>query len=211
MTAPITTAVITGYHAFDVPEFLRMFRSFPGIDAYPQDLDNLLADSGRAFDQYQAFAFYNMPRTPPEGKLLEGMQRFGQSQQGLVIIHHGLLAFAGWAGWVDICGVHRGDSFSYHPNQTVPVAIADADHPITRGLTPFEVVDETYVLPEPAAGSHILLTTSHTQSIRALAWTRQYKKARVFCIALGHDALAYRHPSFRTLIERGIAWAAGRL
>jgi type 1 glutamine amidotransferase len=211
MATPIMTAVITGSHAFDVPEFDRMWRSFTGIDPYQQDLDNLLADAGKTLDRYDALAFYNMPRTVPEGKVLEGMERCGESSQGIVIIHHALLGFAGWPRWCEICGVQRGDNFSYHPNESVPVAVADPDHAITRGLAPFTITDETYVMTNAAEGSNVLLTTTHPQSLRTIAWTRQYKKARVFCIALGHDALAYRNPSFRTLIERGVAWAAGRL
>lgn len=211
MTSPIMTAVVTGSHSFDVPEFQRMFRSFAGIDAYAQDMDNLLADWGKTFDRYNVFAFYNMPRTAPDDKMAQAMQRFGEHEQGIVIIHHALLAFNAWPGWVDICGTEKGDNFSYHPGETVPVAIADADHPITRGLKPFEIIDETYVMPDAAPGSHVLLTTTHPQSLHTIAWTRQYNKARVFCIALGHDALAYNNPAFRTLIERGIAWAAGRI
>jgi hypothetical protein len=208
---PIMTAVVTGSHAFDVPAFHRMWRSFGGIDTYVQDIDTLLADYGKSFDSYDVFAFYNMPRSGPEGKVLEGLARFGQRNQGIVIIHHGLLAFNDWSGWVEMCGTRKGDNFSYHDGQTVKVEIADADHPITRGLAPFEIKDETYCIPDAAADSRVLLTTPHPKSMRTIAWTRQFKQARVFCIALGHDALAYDNPSFRTLIERGVAWAAGRL
>lgn len=210
MPAAIMTAVVTGSHNFDVPEFVRLFRALPDVDPYPQDLENLLADAGRVFDQYGAFVFYNMPRTPPDAKLHEAMQRFGERAQGIVVLHHGLLAFADWPGWVDVCGVRRGDVFSYHHGQAVPVEIADLEHPITRGLEPFDIIDETYVLADAAPGSRVLLTTAHPRSIHTLAWTRQYKQARVFCLALGHDALAWQNPSFRTVLERGIAWAAGR-
>jgi uncharacterized protein len=211
MAAPLMTAVITGSHSFDVPGFQHMLRSFPDVDAYPQDIDNLLADQGKTIDRYNAFVFYNMPRTAPDEKMAQAMQHFGETEQGMVIIHHALLGFADWPGWVGICGTHKGDNFSYHHPETVAVAIADAGHPITRGLKPFEIVDETYVMPDAAAGSHVLLTTTHPRSLHTIAWTRQYKKARVFCIALGHDGLAYENPSFRTLLERGIAWAAGRI
>jgi hypothetical protein len=35
-------AVVTGGHAFDVPNFYRLYRELPGIDAYPQHLEHLV-------------------------------------------------------------------------------------------------------------------------------------------------------------------------
>lgn len=46
---------------------------------------------------------------------------------------------------------------------------------------------------------------------KALAWTHQLKKARVFCLQPGHDDDSYADPSFRTVLSRGIQWAARRL
>ena len=36
----LRVAVVTGGHAFDVPNFHRLFRQLPGIDAYPQHLEH---------------------------------------------------------------------------------------------------------------------------------------------------------------------------
>ncbi len=33
---PTLTAVITGNHNFEVPEFINLFRALPGIDFYAQ-------------------------------------------------------------------------------------------------------------------------------------------------------------------------------
>ena len=45
----------------------------------------------------------------------------------------------------------------------------------------------------------------------ALAWTHTFGKARVFCFQLGHDNNSWAEPNFRTVLDRGIQWAAGRL
>ena len=66
-------------------------------------------------------------------------------------------------------------------------------------------------MEEPAVDSHILLTTDDPQSMKSIAWTRCYKKARVFCFQSGHDQRAYANPSFRLVIGRGIQWVAGRI
>lgn len=34
----LNVAVVTGGHAFDVPNFYRLFRQLPGVDAYPYRL-----------------------------------------------------------------------------------------------------------------------------------------------------------------------------
>jgi type 1 glutamine amidotransferase len=37
----------------------------------------------------------------------------------------------------------------------------------------------------------------------------QFKKARVFCLQPGHNNDSYADPQFRTVLSRGIQWAAG--
>jgi type 1 glutamine amidotransferase len=59
-------------------------------------------------------------------------------------------------------------------------------------------------------GSDVLLTTVHPESMKTIAWTRQYKNARVFCYQSGHDNQAYANPNFRKVVARGIHWLAGR-
>jgi type 1 glutamine amidotransferase len=101
---------------------------------------------------------------------------------------------------------------SYHHDEKVRVQVA-ADHPITRGLREWEMTDETYVMRDaaPEAGNTILLTTPHHPSTRTLAWARQYRQARVFCLQSGHDAQCWENAGFRTVLQRGVQWCTGRL
>jgi len=91
----------------------------------------------------------------------------------------------------------------------IPVTIFDKEHPITRGLTDFRVLDETYKDRWWAKDNHVLLTTSHPENDEPVAWTRQYGKSRVFNIQLGHDYHTYEVPQYRDLIIRGIFWTDG--
>lgn len=213
---PIKTAVVTGHHPFDLPAFTRLFRSLSGIDAYIQHLDDFVVDQGRARDWYDAVVFYNFHQETPgspehepwwEKGTSAALERLGETSQGIVCLHHGLLAYRGWPLWSDIVGIEKR-GFGYHPNQRVKVDVADPDHPITQGLDGFEIVDETYTVDEPGPDSHVLLSTHHPKSMRSLAWTRTYKRARVFCYESGHDAQAYENPHFQTILARGIAWTA---
>lgn len=206
----LKVAVITGQHVFDVPAFHQLFRSMPEFDAYIQDLQNLCADEGGVLDEYDVLLFYNMHRATPGGRVLQTLERLATRGQGIAILHHAVLAFRDWAPWSDIVGM-KDRSFSYYHDQTVSTEIADAQHPIVRGLEPWDMVDETYLMADAGEGSQILLTTDHPKSMGTLGWTRTYGNARVFCYVAGHDAQAYTNASFRTVLSRGIRWAAGKL
>ena len=213
----VLAAVVTGNHPYDVVGFQRMLRALHGVDAYIQHIDDFIADAGNVRVLYDVVLFYHFVQVTPgtgEHPLTErtrdALEELGDTGQGIVILHHALLAYPGWDTWSTLCGI--GDRrFTYHEGQSLRVEVADPDHPITAGLASWDMVDETYVLPEPDPESHILLTTQHPQSIRALAWTRYYRDARVFCCALGHDVRAYNDPNFRALLRRGMLWAAGQL
>lgn len=217
MTEPsIKTAVVTGHHPFDLPALTDLFRALPGIEGYVQSLDDFVVDQAEARDWYDAVVFYNFHQEtpgPPDDEpwwrrgTRAALERLGKSPQGIVILHHGLLAYREWSLWSDIVGIeHRGSG--YHPNEQVLVHIEDPEHPITAGLHDFETVDETYTVDEPKPENHILLTTDHPRSMHALAWTRLYKQARVFCYESGHDAQAYQNPNFQEVLARGLAWVS---
>ena len=213
----VLAAVVTGNHPYSVLGFQRMLRALPGIDAYVQHIDDFVADVGNVRVLYDVVLFYHFSQaTPGSGgepsaeRARDAIEELGDTGQGIVILHHALLAYPDWDTWTELCGL-RDRSFTYHEGQSLRVEVADVDHPITAGLDPWEMVDETYVMPEPDAESHVLLTTQHPQSMRALAWTRQYRDARVFCCVLGYDHTAYGAPQFRIILQRGMLWAAGRL
>ena len=206
----ITAAVITGEHRFDVPGFQAAFRSMSDVEVYPQDLDNFVADLGGVRDEYDVLVFYNFHRPAPDERTAAALDSLGESSQGIVVLHHALLAFPEWPRWSEICGIDDR-TFGYHMNQRVPVQVADPDHPITAGLADWVLPDETYTMPSAEESSRILLTTEHTRSMRTLAWTRRFGNARVFCFQSGHDNAAYADPGFRTVLHRGIRWAAGAL
>jgi len=109
------------------------------------------------------------------------------------------------AQWV----AHPGDFITFR------VDIARPDDPIMAGLDSFEYRSEQYYLHvDPAI--EVLATT--TFSGQHAAWTagvvmpvvykRRYGEGRVFYSALGHNAREFDHPGMRTILQRGLAWAA---
>jgi type 1 glutamine amidotransferase len=133
----------------------------------------------------------------------------GSAAQGIIVLHHAILAFPEWPLWSTLVGI-PDRRFASHMGEPIRVAAANPDHPITRGLGGWDLVDETYVMQEPGADSEILLTTANPKSMRALAWTRRYGDSPVLCLQPGHGRNAYADPNFQTILARGIRWCAGR-
>lgn len=213
----IKTAVVTGEHPFDVPALHTLFRDIPLVDFYPQHLDDFVADWGKMRQEYDVVVFYCFHQATPgqeqgwwqQGRR-EALERLGEASQGVLVLHHALLAFPDWPLWSAVCGI-ADRSFSYHGGQTLGIEVVNAQHPITKGLTAWTMMDETYMMQDAGAASEVLLTTAHPLSMHTLAWTHHYRNARVLCLQSGHDSLAFANPSFRAVVAQGIHWLAGRI
>ena len=106
-------------------------------------------------------------------------------------------------------------SDNYMPHR-ISMTAAGAAHPITEGIGDFELVTEQYwVLHDDYLD--VLATT--TQAVRAwdpwrreitspAIWTRQWGAGRMFACTPGHRVEVLEHPAVRTIIERGMLWAA---
>ena len=218
----IKVAMVTGHHGYDVASFQSMLRSIPEIDFYPQHLEDYLKDIWKR-DQYDVIAFYNYQQTTPGegddelGMLAKGpLEALGEDSRGILMLHHALTAFPKWQYWLDICGMedwtkpHQPGPIS-RTDQRLRIEVTDPEHPITKGLAPWDMVDETYNFVDAAAGSEVLLTTEHPESMSTIAWTRVHRNARVFCYQSGHDNQAFSNPQFRSVLGRGVQWLARRI
>ena len=214
----IKTAVVTGVHSFDVPTFHAIFRSMPEVDFYPQDLNDFVANRENAYEQYDVVVFYIFHQPTPgheyrwyEKGRKEALEKLGETEQGIFVLHHAILAFPDWLFWSEICGIEDRHMISSTAGETMNFEIANSDHPITQGLSNWEMVEEPYEMNDAGDGSDILITANHPKSMKTIAWARNFKKARVFCYQSGHDNTAFSHPQFRTIVSRGIQWVAGRI
>ena len=204
-------AVVTGNHNFDVPGFQRMLDSIPESVCYLQDLDNFVADLGQFNDRYRTVVFYNFHQLTPVASdrlgasTIDAIDRLAENGQGLLILHHAILAFPKWEVWNRIVGI-SDRSFGYDPDQVVQTAISLADHPITSGLQSWQMVDETYSMNDAGGDSQVILSTDHPKSMQVLGWTRQYKNSRVFCYQSGHDNQVFADDNFRRVMALGIDW-----
>jgi hypothetical protein len=213
----IKCAVITGGHHYDVVAFHQLFRDLPGIDAYIQHMEDFSASSPEARSGYDVLVFYThlkgepaqLGGPPGQNSSVHAMlESLSSTRQGIVLLHHSLLAFPDFPIWDDLTGIPDRTLETYAHDETIRLHVADPAHPITAGLADWTITDETYLMPDAAGDNHILITTQHPRSMTTLAWTRQHKASRVFCMQLGHDHQAWSDAGFRKLLTQGIVWCA---
>jgi len=109
-----------------------------------------------------------------------------------------------------------GDQSDNYIPYTVHITDYGKTHPITAGIEDFQLVTEQYwVLSDEY--DDVLATT--TQEVRPwdawnrpvtspAIWTRQWGKGRIFVSAPGHRLEIVESRPVRTIIERGMLWAA---
>jgi putative heme-binding domain-containing protein len=88
--------------------------------------------------------------------------------------------------------------------------LAPTNHPIARGFTTLDLLDEPYW---PMIGDtnriEILASADIEGEARPLVWTFRKGNGRVFASVPGHYSWTFEDPLFRILALRGLAWAAG--
>jgi type 1 glutamine amidotransferase len=151
------------------------------------------------------------PAVPgPEGQ--QNLERFVRDGGGLVLVHFACGAFQEWPEFVKIAGrVWNPKMRGHDPHGTFRVEIADPNHPITRGLEPFEITDELYTCLDGQTPIQVLATavSKVDQKVYSMGFVLQYGKGRVFQSPLGHDTGALSAEGAGELFRRGTAWAAG--
>ncbi|MEO9167804.1 MAG: ThuA domain-containing protein [Aestuariivirga sp.] len=104
---------------------------------------------------------------------------------------------------------HPGNIIDYRVNITKP------NDPIVKGIGDFDYHSEQYYMHVDPAVEVLATTTfdgTHCEWIKGVVmpvvWKKVYGKARIFYSALGHTADEFANPQMRTIVERGLLWAA---
>ena len=193
-----------------------------------------IADSPRAYADAELMAdvdlvlqcFTQGTIEPHELAGLEGAVRAGT---GLAGWHGGIAdSYRSTADYLHMIGgqfahhagiepsLRTGEQSDNYIPYTVHITKLGQAHPITAGIGDFDLVTEQYwVLSDEY--NDVLATT--TQAVRPwdawnrpvtapAIWTRQWGNGRIFVCAPGHKLDIVQEPPVRTIIERGMLWAA---
>lgn len=214
----INVLIVTGGHGFEHKSFYDVFNSIPTIS-----YDSLMQPNANAFiaseqiNRYDLVLFYDLFNeiTPRQQEAYINLLKNGKA---MIFLHHALVSYQNWPEFIKIVGgqyhtqpvVVKGDTLkaSYEHDVNIPVKIEDKNHPVTKGLSDFDIVDEVYGGVEILPSVKPLLSTTHPKSMRYLAWVNRYGTSNVIYIQLGHGPSGYSNPNFRKLIRQAIEWSA---
>jgi type 1 glutamine amidotransferase len=109
-----------------------------------------------------------------------------------------------------------GEQTDNYVEHRIVMTPAAAEHPITAGIGDFELTTEQYWVLADDYNDVLATTTTATRPwgawqrpITAPAiWTRQWGRGRIFVATPGHKVDILLDPSVRTIVERGLLWAA---
>ena len=137
---------------------------------------------------------------------------FVREGKGFYVQH---LASSSWENWPEfgrMCGKHWVNGKSGH-GRRVPfeAKVVGGDHPITKGLKDFTTDDELYGRFQGSGEVTVLVTgfsPDFSNATEPLVMAHDYGKGHVVVCNFGHDRKAMKTPETRTIIARGIEWAA---
>lgn len=214
-TAGARALVVTGGHTYEA-SFYTLFENQPGITATidPHPMPYRRGDMRK---EYDTLVLYDSMQEITDNER-QNLTAFVESGKGLVILHHGLVDYSEFpwfwheimgARWLRVGGPGTPwkTTWKHGVEQLVyPVG----EHPVTAGVGPMRIWDETYKGMWFAPDIKVLMRTDEPTSDGPLVWLSPYNKARVVLIQLGHDHTAHLHPGYRRLVANAIRWSAGR-
>jgi type 1 glutamine amidotransferase len=169
-------------------------------------------------------------RLAPLPQDLEALKKYLDSGKPLIGIRTACHAFdakgafpAGHAEWVKFDPEVLGGNYHNHHKDGIPVTIGKAaknapvkafvhpilegQHPILTGIKlPFKSEGSLYKTSPLLSTTELLLMGSiPNQDPEPVAWTNQYKKARIFFTSLGHPS-DFDNPQFVQLLRNAALW-----
>jgi len=213
----IKAVVVTGGHDFEEKPFLSLFEGYDDIEyvrAEQKDHSEIFEDIS-AWD-YDVIVLFNMTQNISP-KRQENFTKLLNRGVGVLALHHSMGSFQQWDEYRKIIGTKyylqptsQNPASTYKHDVDFTMHIQDTKHPITGGLRDFAVHDETYKGCGFEKDNRVVLTTDDPTSDKTVGWVRQYGKANVCCIQVGHGPSVCADPSYRQLMARAIRWCAGR-
>jgi type 1 glutamine amidotransferase len=149
--------------------------------------------------------------TLPEDQLGK-IRRFIDSGKPLIGLRTASHAFENWKVWDhDVLGGNYHNHYGNNLTATIKVRSEAADNLILKGVErEFAAGGSLYLnAPLPPSSTVLLMGSVTNQPPEPVAWTHDYKGARVFYTSLGHPK-DFENPSFRRLLVNAIYWALNR-
>lgn len=210
--------IMTGQNNHEWAQTTNVLESFL-VGSGLFDIDITTRPDTLAFEDFKKYhALLNNWNSWPDNevrwpeKAEQGLLRFIKGGGGIVFFHSSTSAFYSWPAFKEIStSAWIMDSTWHGPVSPVKVSVQNQDHPVTRGLSDFEILDELWINAEKNETFEVLGTAENTtedSGEQAAIFVANYGNGRIFHTILGHDETALQTPGFQSLILRASEWAS---
>jgi type 1 glutamine amidotransferase len=139
---------------------------------------------------------------------LDRIKKYVHSGKPIVALRTSSHAFENWTEFDrDVLGGNYGRHYGNKLKTTVSLLPEAKNHPILRGVSGFVSDGSLYKnTPLQAGAKPLLVGKVEGYPAEPVAWTHEFRGARVFYTSLGHPN-DFQQESFRRLVRNGIIWA----
>ena len=182
-----------------------------GFKVYVENTTEAFADPAIA-DMSLIVPIYTMSKIEKEE--IDNLTKAVENGVGLAGFHGGMCdAFREAVAYQFMCGgqwvAHPGNIIDYRVN------ITRRDDPIMQGLDDFDYRSEQYYMHVDPS-NEVLATTTFSGKyaswidgvVMPVVWKRRHGKGKVFYSSLGHVTKEFEVLEMRTILRRGLVWAA---
>jgi len=150
-------------------------------------------------NRYDVLVFYDMADSisPAQQQAYINLLNKGAS---MIFLHHSLVSYQNWPEFIKIVGgqyhthpvVVNGDTLntSYEHDVTIPVKVEDKKHPVTKGISDFEIVDGE---PDIRGWDVKNATGQKIGEVEDLIIDARLKKVRYMVVDLDDNDLDIKH------------------
>jgi uncharacterized protein len=182
-----------------------------GFEVYVENTTEAFADPSIA-DLSLIVPIYTMSKIEKEE--LANLTKAVESGVGLGGYHGGMCdAFRDAVDYQFMCGgqwvAHPGNIIDYRVN------ITKSDDPIMQGIGDFPYRSEQYYMHVDPSNEVLATTTFSGEHapwtkgvVMPVVWKRTHGRGRVFYSSLGHVTKEFEVPEMKTILKRGLLWAA---
>lgn len=247
--------VVTRGHPFERDNFFNM------IDSLGFNWSHIEHPAAQSFfkkenlEKFDAILFYDMPGlnfeeindeskffiNPPQEYKNDFLERLNEGK-GCVFLHHSI---AGWPMWDEYSNI-IGGKFLYKSGNIKGKKSPDSgyrhfvnykvssvsEHPITKGISDFEIEDELYLAHVFEDDINPILKSDysfirdnfysatnalngemnsnegweHPDGSNLVGWTKSYRKSAITYLQFGDGVKSYENKNVRMLLRRSINW-----
>jgi type 1 glutamine amidotransferase len=218
-----------GHHPVEATDRFIPFLRESGFDVRVEESNEIYADEATMAEVDLVLQLVTMSEISREA--LVGLRTAVERGLGLAGWHGGIAdSYRNSSDYLQLIGGQFATHPGKHPDErigdqsdnylpyTVEITELGRTHEITQGVGDFELTTEQYwVLHDDLID--VLATTTHPVQpyhpwhrpiVSPAVWTRLWGEGRILVATPGHNPEVLDVPQVRTIIERGLLWAARR-